>query len=198
VNAARAVHVAGWGAVTGFGVGVDALFDGIWSGSSAIAPRRRTAGGPVPTQVAAEVPGLCEVVPSERALHIARLAASEALARAGGMSSEEVPLLLASTKGELTGLGSGASCEVSLADGAGLGAPGHLARRLTMDLHSPALLGAVSCACASGVLALSLAARRIARGEVERVLVVGVDVLDGFILAGFGGLGALARIIHEK
>lgn len=191
MNAARAVHVAGWGAVTGFGVGADALVDGIWSGSSAIAPRRRTAGGPVPTDVASEVPGLCDVAPSERALHIARLAASEALARAGGMSSEEVPLLLASTKGELTGLSCGAGGGGSLVEGTGLGAPGYLARRLANDLHSPALLGAVSCACASGVLALSLAARRIARGEVERVLVVGVDVLDGFILAGFGGLGAL-------
>lgn len=191
MNAARAVHVAGWGAVTGFGVGVDALFDGIWSGRSAIAPRRRTAGGPVPTEVAAEVPGLSEVAPSERALHIARLAASEALGCDGGMSSDEVPLLLASTKGELTGLSCGAVGSGLLAEGTGLGLPGHLARRLAEDLHAPALLGAVSCACASGVLALSLAARHIARGEWERVLVVGVDVLDGFILAGFGGLGAL-------
>jgi 3-oxoacyl-(acyl-carrier-protein) synthase len=40
-------------------------------------------------------------------------------------------------------------------------------------------------------MALALAARRIAGGEAERVLVVGADVLGPFILAGFGGLHAL-------
>ena len=188
----RAVHVAGWGAVTGFGPGAEALVQGIWAGASALAPRSRTAGGPVPTEVAAEVPGLGDWAHPERALHLAQLAAVEALSRAGGISGQEVPLVLASTKGELTGLGSGAARgEVLLAEGSGLGSPGHLARRLATRLHSPALLGAVSCACASGVLALALAARRISRGELDRVLVVGVDVLDGFILSGFGGLGAL-------
>jgi 3-oxoacyl-[acyl-carrier-protein] synthase-1 len=180
----RAVHVAGWGAVSGFGVGREALLEGVWSGASALVDRRRTAGGPVPTSCAAEVPGLERLPPAARARTLGRWAAEEALLQAGGLSPDEVPLVLASTKGELTGLGGESDCE-------GFGAPGRLAQGLAAELRSPALLGTVSCACASGLLALGLAARRIARGEVDRALVVGVDVLEPFVLAGFGVLSAL-------
>lgn len=180
------VHVAGWGAVTGFGAGREALWSGIVEGRSALRERRRTASAPAPTDVAAEVPGLEDVVVADRALSIAKAAAHEALRAAGGLDSAQVPLVLASTKGELTGIGLGAA-------GSGFGSPARLARRLADELGSPSVLGAVSCACASGVTAIALAARAIERGEVERALVVGVDVLDEFILAGFGGLQALDR-----
>lgn len=183
----RAVHLGGWGAVTGFGAGRAALLAGIRGGASALLPRRRTAGGPVPTEVAAEVPGLEDCPPAERALRIALDAAREALASTpGGPRAGDTPLVLATTKAELTGV-FGETAE----SGRGLGSPARLAQRLAAELGAPGVVASVSCACASGVVALSLAARRIAAGELERALVVGVDVLDEFVLAGFGGLHAL-------
>ena len=75
----HAVHVAGWGAVTGFGAGRDALRSGIVEGRSALRERRRTACAPAPTDVAAEVPGLDAAAVADRALSIAKTAAHEAL-----------------------------------------------------------------------------------------------------------------------
>lgn len=182
----RPVHLAGTGAVTGFGEGRATLMAGLRSGERAIRPRDRTAGGPIPSDVAAEVPGLGHVAVGDRALSIALVAAREAL-DASGVRAAGVPLVLASTKGELTGAGFGPTAET----GTGLGSPARLAARLSAELGTDGVLAAVSCACASGLVALSLAARRVAHGAADRVLVVGVDVLDAFILAGFGGLHAL-------
>ena len=49
---------------------------------------------------------------------------------------------------------------------------------LATALGLSGVAASVSTACASGLVALFLAARRIERGEQERVLVVGVDVLS--------------------
>ncbi len=50
----------------------------------------------------------------------------------------------------------------------------------------------VSAACASGTVALIQAAQMIERGEADQVLVVGIDILSRFVLAGFAQLQALA------
>ena len=180
----RAVFVAGRGAVTTFGAGVGALVDAIWAGRSGVQPRRRTARYDVPTAVAAELPdGLLPDAPeSERPLHLARRAALEALDEARAADRGAIGLVLASTKADLSGV---------VGPGEGLGCPARLARRLAGELGLQGVTGVVSTACASGLVALSLAARRIARGEDERLLVVGADALCEFILAGFGSLHAL-------
>lgn len=51
----------------------------------------------------------------------------------------------------------------------------------------------VSAACASGTVALIQASQMIERGEAEEVLVVGIDILSRFVLAGFSQLQALAQ-----
>ena len=84
-------------------------------------------------------------------------------------------LILSTTKGDLRGV---------VGKGEGRGNPGVLAQRLGAD-------AAVSCACTSGLSALALAARWLRSGRAEQVTVVGVDLLDGFILDGFAGLLAL-------
>ena len=53
-------------------------------------------------------------------------------------------------------------------------------------------VGIVSAACASGTIALIKAAAHIAGGGSEPVLVVGIDILSRFVLAGFAGLQALS------
>jgi 3-oxoacyl-[acyl-carrier-protein] synthase-1 len=173
VTVLRPAIVAGRGAVSGFGIGRPVLVAGIFAGRSAVLPRRRTAGGDVPTAVAAELPAA--------ALHA--LGGDDDLAlRAGVSAPGSIDLVLASTKGDLGGIAR---------PGDGLGRPARLARRLAAQLGLRGVAASVSCACASGLVALSLAARRLALGEHERLLVVGVDVLEEFILAGFGSLHAL-------
>ncbi len=122
------------------------------------------------------------------ALALGALAAREALAEAPGVDPRDIGLVLASAKADLSGV-------ADLGDGLGdgLGSPARLARRLAAELGLGGVTAAVSCACASGVAALSLAARRIVRGEAEHLLVVGVDVAHDFVQAGFASLGALQR-----
>ncbi|HEX5052333.1 MAG TPA: beta-ketoacyl synthase N-terminal-like domain-containing protein [Planctomycetota bacterium] len=171
--------------MTGFGAGTARFVDAIFAGETAVLPRRRTAAFDVPTTVAAEFPAA--VVPDEmpldeHALHVARLAAHEALAEAGQPSRHDLGLVLASTKGDLTGV---------VGAGSGFGQPWRLARRLAASLELGGDVIAVSCACASGLVALAVAARRLQAGQCERVLVLGVDVLYEFVMAGFGSLHAL-------
>lgn len=64
---------------------------------------------------------------------------------------------------------------------------GLLAARL--GLAGPRLV--VSCACASGLVALATASRWIERGISPSVLVIGIDVLSDFVLSGFASLEAL-------
>jgi 3-oxoacyl-(acyl-carrier-protein) synthase len=49
----------------------------------------------------------------------------------------------------------------------------------------------VSVACVSGLIAISQGAKMIQRGEADAVLVVGVDCLSEFVVAGFTALKAL-------
>ncbi len=181
----RRVFVAGRGVVSAFGVGRSLLAERVFAGATALWPRDRTAAFRAPTAVAAEVPadGLAGAADaSEFPIVIARRAALEALEEAGHPDPGAIGLVLASTKADLSGV---------MGPGDGLGQPARLARRLALDLGLSGVCAAVSTACASGLVALSLAERRIARGEEERLLVIGVDVLHPFIIAGFGGIHAL-------
>src|SRR5205807_4752799 len=49
----------------------------------------------------------------------------------------------------------------------------------------------VSAACVSGLIALQQGARMIQSGDADAVLVVGVDHLSAFVVAGFSALKAL-------
>lgn len=67
-----------------------------------------------------------------------------------------------------------------------------LAQRLrdTLGLRGPAL--EVQAACASGLVALGMAADLVESGQAPSVVVVAVDGLSRTTLGGFAGLGALA------
>lgn len=180
-------YVAGRGAVSCFGSGRRALVDGVFGGALGVLPRRRTADFDVPTEVAAELPAdMLEAIGggADLAFQCALAAGREALAEAGSPPTERIGLVLASTKGDLSGVVAGDA-------GDGLGLPGRLAARIAAALRLGPVLGAVSCACASGVVALTTAARHLHYGTTERALVLGVDVLHAFVMAGFGSLHAL-------
>jgi 3-oxoacyl-(acyl-carrier-protein) synthase len=181
------IVVSGRGAVTGFGIGHERFVAALFAGDTAIAPRRRTASFDVPTSVAAELPAgvLPQELPAnDQAFHVACLAAREALAESRALEHERsgIGLVLASTKADLSGV---------VGTGTGLGQPWRLAQRVANELRLGGTCTAVSCACASGLVALATAARCLQRGLCERVLVVGVDVLYEFVMAGFGSLNAL-------
>ena len=72
------------------------------------------------------------------------------------------------------------------------GQPWHLAGQLSERLNLKGETHTVSAACASGTIAIIQGAMRIAAGECENVLVVGVDLVSRFVLSGFAGLKALS------
>lgn len=182
----RPVYVAGRGVVSGLGTTCGTFMDALFAGQQGILPRERSASWAVPTTVAGELPASfwtgTELVGSP--LPVAVAAARQALAEAGDPDPASVSLVLASTKADLTGV---------MCPGEGFGLPARLATQLAEKMGLGPVLASVSTACASGLMALSLATRRLARGEVDRVLVVGVDVLTEFVMAGFGCLHALDR-----
>ncbi len=178
--------VLGEGAVCALGLGAAALREGVFAGRSGLRPRERlaeVAGLPPEAPPAGEVPR--EVWEPARSLPLAlgRLAASEAL---GDAPRAGLGLIVATAKGDLAGI------DPLDPQAEGLGNPWRLATRLRAELAVDAApLATVSCACASGLSALALAARWLARERVERVLVVGVDGLTPFVLRGFASLLAL-------
>lgn len=73
-----------------------------------------------------------------------------------------------------------------------LGQPWHIAGQLSKRLNITGKTHTISAACASGTIAIIQGAMRIANGECENVLVVGVDLISRFVLSGFASLKALS------
>ena len=182
----RPVFVAGRGAVTGFGRGLSALCDAVFRGETALRRRERTAAYRAETEVCGEFPAgtLPEVALPERDLPLraALLATEEALEEAGRPDLSRMGVVLATTKGDMSGI---------CGQGAGLGSPIRLGAQVSEALGFGVNPTGLSCACASGVMGIASAARRIAMGELDRLVVVAADAVNEFILRGFGGLGAL-------
>ncbi len=110
------------------------------------------------------------------ALHVARAALS-------GDSPDQV--ILATTKGDLPRW----RADLRASTGTGAGGPAWLATHIAAAFACPGF--AVSAACASGPLALGVAARGILAGRWRRVLVIGADRIDDFISEGFAALRAI-------
>ena len=175
--------------MSGFGRGVLALTDGVFAGRTALQPRQRTGSFAALTEVAGEFPLTCwddEVAESDLPRRAAVLAAEEALAEGGSPNRADIELVLATTKADMSGIVG----ETTADQAAGWASPMRLAQQLVSDLGLSRSPTALSCACASGVLAVATAARRIKAGECSNALAVATDALNQFILAGFGGLGA--------
>jgi 3-oxoacyl-(acyl-carrier-protein) synthase len=182
----RAVFVSGRGAVSCYGLGLSALIDGIHSGERGIRQRRRTLRFQAPTEVAAEFPRGCLPETSELELpFVAGVhACEEALAEARVEDVSKVGLLFGSTKADLSGV---------MGPGIGLGFPARLAHRIVEHFGMACVHASVSTACTSGLSAIAMATRRIELGEVDRILVLGVDALSEFVMAGFGSMHILDR-----
>ena len=99
---------------------------------------------------------------------------------------KETPLLLATTKG--------AADELLRPDEPYRGQPWQIGDRLCERLSLTGGSTTFSAACASSTIAIIQAALRIATGECEQALVVGVDLIGRFVLSGFASLKALSPV----
>ena len=181
------LHVAGRGAINSLGANHAAFIDGIFAGRSGVKPLERLAGTDCLTGVCGEVPvEFRGEVENDVDLprRLASTAARAALADWGGSPDEQMLLVVASTKADMSG--------IITATGDGLGSPRRLATALAGEFRWQGPVTAISCACASGLSALALAGRELRAGTVTRALVVGTDCITPFILRGFSSLLALS------
>lgn len=201
----RAV-ITGCGAVSPFGGGVAALWDGLCAGRSAIAPLRGVAVDGLSGVLAAEVPAdavaarltAAEREQLERIDQHALAAAREALADAGLVLAEcdatRVAVVVGTTLGALP-IGE----RYQRARRAGepfdarrlLGMPyAATASRLARALGVRGPVLSPSIACASGTLAVGMARELIALDRADVVIAGGSEALCEFVIAGFACLRA--------
>lgn len=201
----RAV-VTGLGAVSCFGAGVSAFFDGLCRGTQAMRCRPGLFSVGLSALPIALVPlakegtddGAALLGGTPRALLLSQLAADEALADAGwhlpergagGLAACRLGLCVGTTLGEkgpwLCGL---REPQETPASDFGCAAPARLLARR----YGPRCAETVSAACASSNAALGLALGWIRAGWCDAVLCGGVDALQPFVIAGFAALRAHA------
>ncbi|OHB32441.1 MAG: beta-ketoacyl synthase [Desulfuromonadaceae bacterium GWC2_58_13] len=170
--------------VTAFGDGLAPLWDGLLAGRGAIAPLIRFAADRYQSALAACVPDLI-AIPGESLL----VPLLERLLAQLGPVPADCKVLTATTKGGidiLEKLRRGQPCRSRAMLPGDL--PGRVAARL--GLADDGLN--INAACASSTLAVARAAARIAAGQTEAVLVVGIDLVSEFVVSGFSSLQALS------
>lgn len=175
--------ITNYDCVTAYGAGVRPLWDGLSRGVTALSPP--------PAEFSHLQTGAVGVAPEdslgEAASHLMRLVTPLAV-NPRISPPEDTALIVASTVGEINYL------ETALL--AGKGEPeqsrlGNLPAKIASRFHMKRPGTLVSSACASSTVALNRANALIREGRESAVLVVGVDTVSEFILAGFASLMAL-------
>jgi len=192
----NAVAIAGCGATTAVGHGVEALRSALLANTSGLRPCARFDSRLFQSSIVGAVPpnghGVDEDDP---AFYLADTALTEARAQATKVLAstpvERVGLVLSTTKANIEAL-------ERVSDGRPCAEPAR--RHLQGDLLAADLAAAhgargpvqcVSVACVSGLVAIQQGAKLIQRGAADAVFVVGVDHLSAFVVAGFTALKAI-------
>lgn len=192
----RRVVVTGMGMVTPLGQGVQDSWAGVTQGRSGVGPVTRFDASVLPVTFAAEAPD-----PggdgADLKLRLAAAAVREALEMSGPIPGDRTGVCVGSEIGrpELRVVAERmqssippTSAELSLMDPA---APTRLAAELAGALGP---MSTISTACTSSSQAVGEGLLRIRRGDVDVMLVGGVDVLvDPLMITGFAKLGALSE-----
>ncbi|MGV9559502.1 beta-ketoacyl-[acyl-carrier-protein] synthase family protein [Streptomyces sp. NPDC003522] len=173
----RAVCITGMGWTTALGDGLDQVWQQLTSGRTGVREFPGDGGAPV---VAAALPadGTADRPPSERQVSLAVATASAALRDAGCAADDVGTLVLGSSLGP------------HLDDAAGV--PPHTLTAAVADQLGIARSASVSTACSSGADALVAGAALLTRGEAERCLCGGIDLLTEGKLLGHRALGTLS------
>jgi 3-oxoacyl-[acyl-carrier-protein] synthase II len=173
--------------ITAYGRGADACWNGIMSGSSAIAKFDRFSTAAFQTDSAAIVSGLTYLRKDSLVLQMLKLL----FGKPAVSIPEDSRLILATTKGEidilekdlLEGTGDAAGCNLN-----------HLLRKVSLLAGVKDSGMVVSAACASGTAAIARAAAGIRQGSFDSVLAVACDSVTEFVFAGFSSLMALDKL----
>lgn len=172
--------------VTAYGWGLDALWNGLLSGQTAISSTDRFVERGFVSEQAAIIPDLADKPGESRVwamLH--RL-----LSPLAGKLDPMTPLILATTVGEIEYLERailGENPELSR-----FSAPGVLLGRVKGFLGLRGEAMAMSSACASSSAALTRAASMVRNGHASKVLVVTADAVSEFVYSGFSSLLSLS------
>lgn len=199
----KTIVVTGVGVASPYGIGLDCLQAGMLSGKCCLEPTKDLYPGFEGTT--AQVKGLA--LPTEqsnsrysRTDHLAVMAAQDAIANSGCDHStfRESGIVMASTLGGLTEIDAGIVKDMA----AWYRRPGGLLRAASYPFaHVSDAVGehfgmsgprcAISVACASGAMAIALAATMLLDGAAPMILAGGSDPLCAFTLSGFNSLQAL-------
>jgi len=191
--------VAGCGAISAAGAGLDPLALALRDNSSALRARATLAGqryqttiaGWVPEETIAQLAARDPEHADARAFLMADAALREAARNLPIVSPGRRALVLSATKADILAME-----RVFGRQPCSKAAHRHILPRLLADDLAAAhqARGPVQCvsaACVSGLLALQQGASFIERGLADVVLVAGVDLVSHFVLAGFSSLKAL-------
>lgn len=194
--------VTGVGVVSPYGIGLDRLQAGMLSGKCRLEPTKDDIypGFKGSTAQVRELPPLVEDLSARysRTDHLAVMAAQDAIANSDGSTFRESGIVMASTVGGLTEIDAGIANDPA----AWYRRPGGLLRAASYPFaHVADAVGehfgidgprcAISVACASGAMAIALAANMLLEGAASIILAGGSDPLCPFTLSGFNALRAL-------
>lgn len=190
------IAIAGCGAISALGDSVAALSAAVHANASGLRVSPRFSAARFQSDLVGAVAEsfFCadEDDPAYRlAAEALRQARAEAHAALSSIPSGRIGLVLATTKANLEALErlmGGRACS----DSARRHVQGDLlAADLATEFGAGGPVQCVSAACISGLVAIQQGTKIIQRGEADAVLVVGVDHLSAFVVAGFTALKAI-------
>ncbi|MEW6379959.1 MAG: beta-ketoacyl-[acyl-carrier-protein] synthase family protein [bacterium] len=173
--------------VTPYGWGIEACWQGLLSGKTAIRPLERFSTGHLLTGKAATIPGLKVISPDES---LVMQMLTPLLRKASGLIPADALVILATTTGEIDFL------ERSVIEGRASAGESRLDCLLgkVVQLAGSARPGIIiSAACVSSSTAIARAASQIRDGVDDCLLVVACDSVSEFVMAGFSTLMALDK-----
>ncbi len=187
------VAIAGCGAITAVGCGVDALLAALRANASGLRACEKFNSLRFQSNIVGAVPGNFDDE------NPAWFLASEALKQARESSrnilekipTERISLVLSTTKANVEAL-ERISENRPCSDSARRHLQGNfLAEDLAEESGARGPVQCISTACVSGLVAIHQGAKIIQRGEADAVFVVGLDCLSEFVVAGFTALKAI-------
>ena len=190
------VAIAGCGVISAVGCGAAALSSALRANSSGLRVSERFNSPRFQSSIVGAVAEnffrADEDDPAYRlAAEALRQARDEAQSVLSSIPAARIGLVLATTKANIEALerlSDGRACSTA--------ARRHLqgdllAADLAAEFGAGGAVQCVSAACVSGLVAIQQGAKLIQRGEADAVLVVGVDHLSAFVVAGFTALKAI-------
>jgi 3-oxoacyl-(acyl-carrier-protein) synthase len=185
------VVIAGCGAVSAVGNGLEPLLNALKTNSSGLRAVEKFSSPRFQSGIAGAARENLDDEDPAWSLATEALRQAQAGKTLEKISAQKIGLILSTTKANITAL-------ELLSDNRPCSGPAR--RHLRADLLAMDLAGefgvhgtvqTISLACVSGLVAISQGAKLIQRGEADAVYVVGVDTLSEFVVSGFTALKAL-------